>query len=96
MADIICKICNQKYKPTFPNPDNTTQGNGCAACIYLSPLTKTWVLRCYYGSSLDLNLYEVLAPELQRDIDPVCDICIASFETNHRIKFIRETLVDSE
>lgn len=87
---INCKYCNKEYPPVFDGeaiayPD---QGIRCASSVYFSLAREKWLILCGYGSDLDLDQYEVLDKQLEREIDPICDDCIRTFVVNRQIKAI--------
>ena len=69
---------------------DTLQGIDCAASVFLNQFTNKWQLGCYYGSGLDMNVYEVLDRSLQVPTDPVCDECIHGWVKDRKIRFLRE------
>lgn len=83
LPPVTCAWCGCKYMDIIGTYDAAPtvvsalmQGDNCAGAAYISSKIGCWVVECFYGSSLDMNVYRFVRNEPSEEVSPVCDACI--------------------
>jgi YHS domain-containing protein len=75
--NVICTLCGSKFKevlPTEGDESEPTQGDGCAAYIWLRD--EVWSLQAAYGSKYKGKIYSFIKNFPEKEFDPICDECV--------------------